>query len=192
MSSSEIKYYTGVGSRETPEAITDIMSDLALALFGLDYHLRSGRAEGSDYAFQRGAEFGTLNDTHKLVKQDIYIPNERFNKCFGNLGAINPNKLDNYEEAEQLMWDIHPKGKHLRGFAREAHIRNMYQVLGNDLKTPSDFVLCYSVMERGRPTGGTASAYNLAKLYKIPVYNFYVESEKEEACQMILAMSKSS
>ena len=173
------KFYTGVGSRETPENITDLMSNIAVILYTEGYTLRSGRAESADYAFQRGAEFKyrekAMASNTKLL-QEIYVPNSRFNTCYGRLGELNPSDWDNYKEAEDLMYSIHPKGVFLRGFAREAHIRNMYQVLGRDLKTPSEFLICWAPVDRfGNPKGGTASAWKLASRYNIPCYNLGVE-----------------
>lgn len=175
----KFKFYTGVGSRNTPENITDLMSNIAVVLYGADYTLRSGRADGSDYAFQRGAEYqhkqkAMISSTR--LKQEIYVPNKRFNVKYGRLGELDPSEWDNYEEAEDLMFSIHPKGQFLRGFAREAHIRNMYQVLGRDLNTPSEFLICYAETDRfGNALGGTASAWKLATRYNIPCYNLGVK-----------------
>lgn len=181
----ELKYYTGIGSRKAPEPVTDIMSDLAVILYNLEYTLRSGRAEASDYAFQRGAEFA-MEENKGLIRQEIYIPNERFNACFGNVGAINPNKFDNYREAELLMEDIHPAGRRLKGFAREAHIRNMYQVLGQDLNTPSDLVILWAKPKgKFEVDGGTNSAFQLARLYKIPTFNLYKQEDKEALWKLL-------
>lgn len=179
-----VKFYTGIGSRKAPESATDIMSDLGVIMYQKEYILRSGRAEGADYAFQRGAEFILKQpaiSSNTRTRQEIYIPNERFNACFGNIGAINPKNFENYREAELLMEDIHPAGRRLRGFAREAHIRNMYQVLGQDLNTPSDLVILWA-KPKGKleVDGGTNSAFQLARLYKIPTFNLYNQEDKEE------------
>lgn len=185
----ELKYYTGIGSRKAPEPVTDIMSDLAVILYNLGYILRSGRAEASDYAFQRGAEFAMrqpMISSNTKTRQEIYIPNERFNACFGNIGAINPSKFDNYREAELLMEDIHPAGRRLKGFAREAHIRNMYQVLGQDLNTPSDLVILWAKPKgKFEVDGGTNSAFQLARLYKIPTFNLYKQEDKEALWKLL-------
>lgn len=184
------RYYTGVGSRDTPEPIMDLMSNIAVVLYRADYTLRSGRAEGSDYAFQRGAEFKykekAISNSTKL-KQEIYVPNKRFNLKYGRLGEIDPADFDNYYEAEDIMFTIHPKGEFLRGFAREAHIRNMYQVLGKDLKTPSEFLICYAKTDKfGNAKGGTASAWKLAKEYGIPCYNLGIKGHLELLFENVL------
>ena len=185
-----MKVYTGIGSRKTPESVTDLMSDIAVVLYDAGYTLRSGRAEGADYAFQRGAEYGLKQSKTAKVQQEIYIPNSRFNKCFGRIGEINPEYLDNYDEASDWMYSIHPKGQYLRGFAREAHIRNVYQVLGLDLKSPSNFLICWTPLDfDGEPTGGTATAWKLAKVHKIPSYNLFVEDDLERLQKDILELA---
>ena len=45
------KYYSGVGSREVPKEIGELMTKIAVKLEELGYSLRSGAAEGSDSAF---------------------------------------------------------------------------------------------------------------------------------------------
>jgi hypothetical protein len=57
--------------------------------------------------------------------------------------------------------------------------RNAYQVLGMDLKTKSDFLVCWTVSgatdlssnEIIRNSGGTGQAMRIAKAYGIPFFN---------------------
>ena len=46
------KYYTGIGSRKTPENILKKFKDIATFLETKQYILRSGGAEGADSAFE--------------------------------------------------------------------------------------------------------------------------------------------
>ena len=48
------KYYTGIGSRETPDSILSLFNDIVFQLAGLGYTLRSGGADGADTAFEEG------------------------------------------------------------------------------------------------------------------------------------------
>jgi len=45
-------------------------------------------------------------------------------------------------------------------YAKKLHGRNVKQVLGDDLKTPSDFLLCWT--KEGKDVGGTRTAIVLA------------------------------
>lgn len=49
--------------------------------------------------------------------------------------------------------------------------RNSYQVLGENLSSPVDFVVCWT--ENGGLIGGTAQAIRIAYANKIPVFNLY-------------------
>jgi hypothetical protein len=73
--------------------------------------------------------------------------------------------------------ETHPKWESLGGGARSLHARNVHQVLGEDLRTPSEFVVCWTPdgceteAERSKETGGTATAIVIAYRHNIPVYN---------------------
>ena len=56
-----------------------------------------------------------------------------------------------------------------RSTARKFHARNCYQVLGKDLQSPSNFVLCWT--PGGAVTGGTGQALRIAIDRGIPVFN---------------------
>ena len=62
--------------------------------------------------------------------------------------------------------------------AKALHTRNVYQVLGLDLNTPSEFVVCYADVDKhNNVIGGTATAVNIAKEVGIPVYNISVKEQ---------------
>jgi hypothetical protein len=147
------KYYTGIGSREAPQDALKQMEALAGRLARYGYVLRSGGAPGADSAFENGCGSGS---------KEIYLPWAYFNN--------NPSHL--YEitnEALSLAATIHPAWNNLSYPVQKLHARNCYQVLGKDLKTPSEFVVCWTV--GGKVKGGTATAINLAKKFNIQVYN---------------------
>ncbi len=47
--------------------------------------------------------------------------------------------------------------------------RNCHQVLGCDLRTPSDFIICWT--KNGKGLGGTGQALRIAKEYNIPIFD---------------------
>jgi len=47
-------YYAGIGSRQTPDWCLKIFEELGAKLAEEGYILRSGHAEGSDMAFEKG------------------------------------------------------------------------------------------------------------------------------------------
>jgi len=153
-----MKYYTGIGSRRTPEDILKWM-EIFGKKFDINYTLRSGGAPGADKAFE------------KYVKvKDIYLPWKGFESNASPL--FSPS-----EEAFELASTLHPGWKNLSEGAKKLMARNAHQVLGTNLKIPSEFVICYTpdgaTTEKTctRNTGGTGLAIRLADKMKIPVFN---------------------
>lgn len=161
-----IKEYAGVGSRDTPKDIQNLMRQLATALEKVGYILRSGGANGADSAF----ESGVVNTDNKR----IFLPYKGFNK--------NASTLYAEPSAVALGWaeKAHPYFKNIKSdFARKAHARNANQVLGLDCKSPCSFVICWTPdgaentkeCHSVEVTGGTRTAVVIAAINKIPVFN---------------------
>ena len=64
--------------------------------------------------------------------------------------------------------EFHPAWDRCSRGARALHARNCHQVLGWDLKTPSEFILCWT--KDGKASGGTGQAMRIAKAFNIPIY----------------------
>lgn len=65
-------------------------------------------------------------------------------------------------------------------------LRNTYQVLGPDLKTHSEFVLCWTPSGRGE--GGTGQAIRIARAYHIPVYDLGTPQGVDRARAFLLTL----
>lgn len=159
-------FYTGVGSRETPFGVRVDMIDLAKSLRIMGFKLRSGGADGADGAFDHGAR----PDSH------IYFPWPGFN------GLINCRLARPTTAAYNMAAMLHPTWERLSTGARALHARNCHQVLGDDLQTPSRFLVawtpdgCVDAATRTRKTGGTATAIVLAAKHNVPVFNLFSAS----------------
>lgn len=160
------KEYAGVGSRDTPAEIQTLMRQLATALEKVGYTLRSGGAKGADSAF----EAGVRDKAHK----SIFLPYKGFNH--------NPSPFYGDAPPLALEWaaKAHPYFTKMKeGFTKQAHARNVNQVLGHDCKTPCHFVLCWtpdgaeaeSECHSVEVTGGTRTAIVIASLNGVPVFN---------------------
>lgn len=57
----------------------------------------------------------------------------------------------------------------LKDGAKKLQARNSHQVLGLDLNTPSDFIICWT--KGGKGIGGTGQALRIAKAYNIPIFD---------------------
>ena len=162
-----MKYWTGIGSRETPQEIGELMSKISVKLEELGYILRSGGAPGADTYF-----------AEKIKNKEIFIPW----KSFGE--GIVPKET---EFAHNLLREIHPAYDRLTQGALKLHLRNVNQVLGADLKTPSKFLICWAKTDnKGNPMGGTRTAWKIAEKYGIPCFNLAKEEDKNRILKIII------
>lgn len=148
-----MRFYTGIGSRETPDSVLQEMTKLAVKLSGEGYTLRSGAAPGADSSFELGS-----------TRSEIYLPWRGFNGHPSPLYHIS-------DEALKMAARFHPAWHRCSQGAQKLHARNCYQVLGQDLKTPSEFVVCWT--SDGKASGGTGQAMRIAAAYGIPIINFH-------------------
>ncbi len=147
-----MKYYTGIGSRETPEDVLYIMKKIALYLARQGYILRSGGAHGADLAFEEGCDIGR-------GEKEIFLPWPYFNN------HPSPFCYPSYNSFE-VVDKFHPSPNKLSNGARKLHARNTHQVLGKNLIEPSEFIICWT-----GPKGGTQQALRIADYCEIPIYN---------------------
>jgi hypothetical protein len=85
------------------------------------------------------------------------------------LVAVASLGVDTLARAEAIAAAHHPRWWQLSDAARRLHTRNVFQVLGDDLASPSEFVVCWT--PRGDLVGGTAQALRIAATYGVPIAN---------------------
>ena len=91
-----------------------------------------------------------------------------------------------------LAEHVHPAWNSCSQGARKLHARNAYQVLGSNLETPADFVICWTPdgcetpETRTRRTGGTGQAIAIARLANVPVINLF-NRDAEQRLDNLLA-----
>ena len=133
------------------------MTKIAAKLYEEGWILRSGAALGADTAFEVGA----------LTQKRIYYAN------------------DATKESMAVAEIFHPAWHKCSEYAKKLHGRNLFQVLGRDLKTPVSFVICWTPdgaqthQERVFATGGTGTAISIASNHNIPVFNLKNEYQLE-------------
>ncbi len=181
------KYYTGVGSRETPLYIMYMMAQLAQIFEKKGWILRSGCAIGADAAFEDSL-------VQPEISTEIYVPNNGFARKMNTIHKnyyiipkeINGTGFDSkYREAMRILMDenMHKAWKNCKEYVLDLHNRNMFQALGKDLQTPSNFLICYTNNREKKyedtdiNTGGTATAINVASKKGIPVFNLSVNED---------------
>lgn len=165
-------YYTGVGSRTTPTVVLSAMHDLAVWFANLGLVLRSGSAIGADTAFEAGCNSAN-------GKKEIWVADGR-----------KPGYVPGPHHFE-LAATYHPMWGQLPAYVKSLHARNMGQVLGKDLKTPSSFVICWTpdgceeMATRIRKTGGTGMAISAASDHSIPVINMFNKDYKDRVASLL-------
>lgn len=153
----KIKSYAGIGSRSTPTDLKPIIKEIVETLNEKGYILRSGGASGADTFFEEYAN-----------KKEIYLPWPNFNQHQSELNYV-CNKA--FELAEQF----HPAWNMLSYAAKKLIARNGYQVLGENLDDPVEFIVCWT--PEGKEIGGTSQAMRIAKHYGIPIFNLFSDIE---------------
>ena len=145
-----MKYYTGIGSRSTPQNVAQLMSKVATFLSTIGYTLRSGGADGADSAFESGS-----------TNSEIFLPWPNFNNKEGIVCS--------HPKAIYLAKQFHPRYSSLSDGAKKLMHRNSHQLFGVNMNTPSDFVICWT--PSGNGSGGTGQALRIAKYYNIPIFD---------------------
>lgn len=157
-------YYAGIGSRDAPQGILEVMKATAAFLASQGWCLRSGKARGSDTAFEIGCGTGP---------KQIFTADDCTDECL------------------EIAKTFHPVWSSLQPYHRKLHGRNALQILGPDLRTPVSFVVCWtpegctSHYERTRETGGTGTAISIATFHGVYVYNLKRSGHLEKICRRI-------
>ena len=162
-----MKYYTGVGSRAISQELKARCMLKAAELDEKGYILRSGGAEGADTGFSLGAQ-----------RKEIYVPwmsfteNDKLDQIYPPV-HLSPAL---WEEAIEILKQINLDKGHLYHILNKRsytalHTRNVFQVLGADLESPSDFLwFCSPTDLLGAPIGGTKTAWLVAQHFEVPCY----------------------
>lgn len=167
-----MKYYAGIGSRQTPSHVLKEMEDLAWLLADKGWTVRTGGADGADTACEKGGMMEGDGAAH------IYLPWDGFNGRSIHEHGNHERTSDLFitdtltDEAHEIAKQYHPVWNRLSLKVKKLMARNSYQVLGCHVyKDPSRFVMCWT--SDGQASGGTGQAIRIAKAHDIPVYNLY-------------------
>lgn len=184
-----MKYYAGIGSRETPKEICNKMTEIASLLEKQDFVLRSGGAKGADHAFEIG-----ISDP---LMMDIYLPYINFNNKSGSKYIfISNSDHSNYKAAYESL-KYHPRGFNMSHGTKVMMIRNYFQACGLVNQSNSKFVICWTPKAANGYTikttyddGGSGQCIRIAAANDIPVYNLkdkrYENLTAQEIVDLIL------
>lgn len=166
---------TGIGSRETPEAILREMTAIGTWCRKESIQnkssiwVRSGHADGADWAFESGEDH-KQKPTFQMGAQQYciaYLPWDGFNKDHRSHAHFKVPEFT--KDLAALARKYHPKFDSLSQGAQKLQMRNGCQILGENLHTPVDLVVCWT--KDGKDSGGTGQAIRIALDWGIPVIN---------------------
>lgn len=136
-------------------------------------------------AYSKAVDLGYANET----QFEVYVA-DNYNIRKSTLPrkhlAIVRNK-SLIAETERIASEVHPAWDKCNEWARGMHSRNCHQILGYDLKSPVDAVVCWT--PNGNVQGGTATAIRIAMKNNIPVFNLG-RSDKDVVIQEIKSFLK--
>lgn len=169
---------TGIGSRDIDQGASEFLVRLGAKLAGKGCFLRSGGAEGADISFELGWTMAGKED-----QMEIYLPWKGFGKAKDDASHPVPERdyKDVYDEAWEIAEMIHPAWERMNIWGQKLHARNVFQVLGPTLDKRSDVLICIAKPDgRGGVTGGTATAWKLAKDSHVPCFNLWHIEERDK------------
>lgn len=153
---------TGIGSRKTPGPILRLMTLVGAWCLKNGIFVRTGHADGADYAFEQGAKTNTI----------LYLPWYGFNS---NLPYLTKHIVvwDDVliEPRKRAMANVerhHPAPHKLRQGAKKLMARNYFQLAGSRVSPNwSNAVVCWT--PGAKAGGGTGQAIRLADIHDVPV-----------------------
>ena len=152
---------TGIGSRETPENVMEEMTKIGQWCLQNNVTLRSGHADGADWAFEKGAQERCI----------AYLPWDRFNDVLKSNAKL--MTIPNVSRYDEITDTFHPNPRALSKYARKLMNRNACQVLGLNLDKPTNYVICWT--KNGELIGGTSQACRIAIANNIPIFNMFFD-----------------
>lgn len=167
-------YITVIGATDISPLEEDRIFNITDCLIKEGYSLRSGKAPGADQAAQRAAEKFSLS-SDQIRDHQIFLPWKHFEKNAPEITStwdiwdFTPEEI---AAASEIAAKVHPVWENLNQAQRKFHVRNIFQPLGLDLKTPSKgLIACAPYNKDNEPTGGTRTAWKVGEMFDIPRIN---------------------
>ena len=176
-------YYSGIGSRDTPDHILNIMRHIGAYLATQGWVLRSGAAKRADTSFEEGA-------LHVEGETEIYLPWEGFNN---HKSELHPSKYPFSTKEKQFTAKFHPAWNKCSPSVRLLHQRNTRIMIGmeaihGEMVQASKFVVCWT--PGGQLKGGTAQALRIATALNIPIINLGFATTAQELEALVLKVDE--
>lgn len=174
------KAYAGSGNPDAPQEILTQMKRLAGELEGFGYTLRVGGLNGPEEAFEAGTD-----------KVELHLPWRDFNQKVSKLTF-------NSKEAQAIAAKFHPAYDGLKPAIQAFLAKNVRMLLGNNLKSPALFLICWSEdgaensRQKTMKTGNVGHAISIASAMHIPVFNLKRDDAEQRLRQHLGLPQKQS
>jgi len=188
------RWYGGVGSRETPIDVWNLMYNLGLYMAYSGWGLSSGGAtkkpdappdtDSADDAFLKGAMACPEMNPVNMLR--IYLINAHWEhyKPDPSRGFYNSREFtETWDLAMDIARQCRGSWEGLRENGIALHTRNAFQMLGHDLVTPVQQCIGWapSIGKGNKVKGGTNTAFALCHARGIPVMNLYEDEQRQRA-----------
>lgn len=161
-------WYAGVGSRETPEDVLQLMQELSLELYSKGYALSSGDATGADRAFWKGA---TKSPYYRHLGARIYLSAAwvRGRAADPENYFYNALSYHTFGEAKDTAEIARGGWYGLNEWGVNLHTRNVFQILGSNLTEHVQFLIYWAkpIGKTEKVKGGTNTALQIAKRFGV-------------------------
>ena len=166
--------YAGIGHRNTPEKVRDMMTNIGSQLAQMGFILRSGNAIGADQAWEEGV-------TRKM--KEIFIVSRKHSCPFGIIPKFT-----------QEQWDFvvshYPGGSKAFGkqneYVQKLFLRNLNILCGKNLDDKVDFVAYWH--EGEHCDGGTGHTVAMAKTLEIPCLNIWRGKDQQAMDEFVIQL----
>lgn len=158
--------YVGMGEQKIPKDYRNIVIEIAKELSDRGFIMRSGGSKGTETFFEKGTKFRN---------REIYLPWNGFNEkecnSIGNYLCTDKLSRDLVNQAEELIAPHHSHWDKLNGTHKRLYIKQVFQLLGRNLDSPTNFVLYYGNESGGVIKNNALIGIKLAKRLMIPTFN---------------------
>lgn len=154
------KPYVITGNADTPADVLEKFRELALKLESMGFIARTSAFEGPDQIVDK-----------VLQIKEIHLPWSPFNERESKLSFSSKNSLEIAEA-------FHPSFSGLKPGVQKFLSKNVRMALGNNLKSPALFLVCYSqdgaesAAEKSIKTGNIGHLIAVCSAIPIPIFNF--------------------
>lgn len=179
------KFWTGVGTTEPTQDEYDLMVLIGQRMAEKGYILRSGRAIGSDAAFEEGVcrvdpalteiwlPWRSYNEEDQHPDAHYFVPTQ---------AQIDAARRFYTEETDILSWfDRMKQG------SQKMHGRNYFQVVGHQGDDPLSHlcIYCADENEKREVKGGTRSAVMISRHYERPTANIRIPVQRDKLIELL-------